>query len=81
MCLPKCPETNKSAYRTRGEALEWARRQPAPRSRAFTPPHRAYVCPHCGHWHLTKQPRSVDPLSRARALYHRTHRHAWRRHE
>lgn len=53
--LPKCPTTGKSSFRGKDDALHWIRRRLGhQRRRGWRPPHRAYQCPHCGHWHLTK---------------------------
>jgi DNA-directed RNA polymerase subunit RPC12/RpoP len=48
----KCPVTGKRKYETEGEALATAAHQIA--SNDAPKDLRAYRCPHCESWHLTK---------------------------
>ena len=65
MC-PNCPITGKQSFHGRAEALEQARFMGQLfRGRGLRPPHRPYLCNHCGYWHLTKRARYVDQVSRA----------------
>jgi hypothetical protein len=47
----KCPVTGKRKYQTEGEALSTAAHQ---MTVANAPELRAYRCPWCDSWHLTK---------------------------
>ena len=74
MCPPDCPETGKRSYASRGRALACMVPHLHARS-GWKPPHRVYRCPHCGWWHLTKQPLITDPISRQKRAAWRTRRH------
>lgn len=65
MC-PNCPITGKRSFHGPREAREEARFMGQTlRGRGLRPPHRPYLCEHCGYWHLTKRARYVDQVSRA----------------
>lgn len=55
----RCPTTGKSAYVSKRRALaviERAKQVPEwDYARHGGKPKRAYKCPHCGWWHITKQ--------------------------
>lgn len=54
MPAPKCPETGKISFEGRNGARAWVRDhryRHAGRQGAF----RAYLCPFCHYWHLTRQ--------------------------
>ncbi len=68
MC-PNCPITGKRSFHGPREAREEARFMGQTlRGRGLRPPHRPYLCEHCGYWHLTKRPRYVDQVSRAQRV-------------
>lgn len=67
MPLPTCPETGKRSFRGRREAVASALAY-GPRRAAFRRPFRAYLCPFCHCWHLTKHPPYADHLARLRRL-------------
>lgn len=55
----KCPVTGKRKYATEGEALSTAAHQVA--TNDAPKGMRAYRCPHCDSWHLTKNAGSRRP--------------------
>lgn len=70
MC-PPCPVTGKQSFHGQREALGQVRFMARLlRGRGMRPPHRPYLCPHCGYWHLTKSDLYVDQVSRAHRLFH-----------
>lgn len=71
-------KTGKRPYPSRGEALGEAQfLRFLKQGNAFHPPWRAYHCPHCRQWHLTKRPLFVDHLDRKRRIDQRHRRHLY----